>query len=110
MTNERTLEEVLQQYLAENDMYRTEGPKGVNNLEKLVTALGYDSNYSVSVLHAFLEDNAGCIEAMIEWIGTRNVPEWKASIESQLQDTNPEDDDGDTSDGEDQKVSENISA
>lgn len=84
MSTERDMTEVLQQYMDENKMHCMEGTRGVRHLEKLATALGYDSNFSASVLHAFLEDNSGCIEAMVEWIGSRNSPEWKESLESQL--------------------------
>lgn len=57
-----------------NKAYRTEGPQGVRNFAKLAKAIGYSS------IEDFLEDNSGCIEAMVDWIGRQNVPEWKEGL------------------------------
>lgn len=81
---EQDFSQVVDRYIDQNNLTRTEGPAGVRNLEKLVAALGYSADFSASAIHAFLEDNSGCIEAMIEWIRDRNVSEWKESLESQL--------------------------
>jgi len=100
MPAKRDLSDVLAQYMDENKMHCMEGVRGVNAFEKLARALGYDGSWSASTLHAFLEDNSGCIEAMIEWIGSRNNPDWKAALESQISDPaaeEPENDD--TSEG-----------
>lgn len=85
MSTERDMSEVLDQYINENKMYCMEGVRGVNSFDKLVRALGYTDSFAASTIHAFLEDNSGCFEAMIEWIGSRNNPEWKEALESVLQ-------------------------
>jgi hypothetical protein len=84
--DDKDFSEVVMDYIEQNKLTRTEGTTGVRNMEKLVTALGYNANFSASAIHAFLEDNSGCIEAMIEWISSCNVPEWREALESQLRD------------------------
>ena len=84
MLKERDMSEVVDQYMSDNNMHCMEGARGVKQFEKLARALGYSDTFSVSTLHAFLEDNSGCLDAMVEWIkGTRN-PDWKDELESQI--------------------------
>ena len=86
MPTKRDLSELLMQYMGENNMHCMEGTRGVKSFEKLCRALNYSDSFSTSAIHAFLEDNSGCLEAMIEWIGSRNNQEWKEAIKEQLMD------------------------
>ena len=90
MPTQRDLSDVLAQYMDENKMHCMEGTRGVKSFEKLCRALNYSDSFSTSAIHAFLEDNSGCFEAMIEWIGSRNNPEWKAALEDQLEESEEE--------------------
>lgn len=66
----------VQKLVKENGLHRVEGSKGVSNLCKLVSLLGYkDPQYNGSLsegghlgdLMCFLEDNPGAIEAIVTW-------------------------------------------
>lgn len=99
----QNMEDFIDQFLEENKLYRFEGEKGVENLAKVVNALGYKhwqqygqlrGGACVGDILEFLGDNPGAIEAMVEWIKERHSPEWAESIKSKLQ-TVPTDDDED---------------
>lgn len=94
MPAKRDMSEVLQQYMDENKMFCMEGQRGVRYLDKIVRSVGYDDQFSTSAIHAFLEDNSGCIEAIVEWIQSQRNSEWIAMLESQVSDPDeiPEDD------------------
>jgi hypothetical protein len=72
----------LDLYMEQENMYNFEGSRGVRRFEKVVGVLGYRD------LQEFLEDNSGCLEAMLgfvhDWV-ERNS-EWKEALESQLTD------------------------
>lgn len=82
--------EAVDRFLEQENIYSTEGARGVRNLAKLVNALGYSDfnrygqqpgGYALGDIFTFLEDNSGAIEALIEWIKTRRNPsEWLDSI------------------------------
>jgi len=79
MNNE--LSELLDNFLAQKKIYRFEGPQGRENLITIVRALGYRSwnRYDTDqgrALEAFLEDNPGAIEAIVEWIKKQGSQEW----------------------------------
>jgi len=92
-TEERSMNEVVDLYVEQNDLGSSEGWKGVENLCKLVRAMGYkDTQYlgqfnggSIGDLIEFLKDNSGCIDAIVEWIGDSGVPEWKETLEAELE-------------------------
>ena len=77
--------ELIEKYTDQEKMYHFEGGRGVNNFEKIIKVLGYRD------MDGFLEDNSGCLQAMVEWIGTQSNTEWVEAMESVLPD--PEDDD-----------------
>ena len=52
-----------------------EGSRGIENLEALVKVLGYKD------LDAFFEDNSGALDAIVEWIGSESIPEWRRRLE-----------------------------
>lgn len=83
----------LQQYIEQEKMYSNEGSRGVSNLCKIVAAMGYKDPFYQGALSGggktgdlmvFLEDNPGAIDALIEWIDARNVPEWDEALSSEL--------------------------
>ena len=80
------MKNLMEKYLDQNRMYSFEGARGVRFLCKIIGVLGY-SDYS-----DFMEDNPGAIEAIVEWIGDQNCPEWSQLIQSELED---KDEDGD---------------
>ena len=80
-------DEVLQRWQEQEKAYHYEGTQGVDNLEKLCKAIGYTRNgayIGASPIFNFLADNSGAIDAIIEWMGTQNVPEWVAELQNEL--------------------------
>ncbi len=89
---------IVEQFMDQEKLYRTEGRKGVENLCTLCRAIGYkdpqyfgtlSSKASLGDLVNFLEDNSGAIEQLIEFIALnsdRNA-EWQENIASQLYET-----------------------
>lgn len=75
-TNDMDLGEVIDLYMTQEQMYYMEGPTGVKRLTKLTKNM--DSSYNT--LEAFLMDNSGAIEAIVEWIKSQNIPEWKEKL------------------------------
>lgn len=100
----RNLDELIDEYRDLNNITRNEGETGVQNLCRLVRALGYKDpqyfgqfhpNGSYGDLIEFLQDNSGCVEAIVNWIGKQNVPDWKAALEEVLPpDTDADEDEG----------------
>ena len=82
---EKDIGELIEKYTDQEKMYHFEGGRGVNNFEKLIGVLGYRN------MDSFLEDNSGCLEAMIEWLGTQHNDEWIEALEAELPE--PEDED-----------------
>lgn len=83
---EESMEELVDEFIDHKKLHRLEGDRGVENLETLAEALGYDSHpfrYGSSV-EVFLSDNPGAIEAVIEWIKNQNNEDWKENLESHL--------------------------
>ena len=78
--NDKDLGELIDEIMNQEGMYGLEGERGVRNFEKLVSAL--DSNYDS--VREFLADNSGALEALIQWIQTQRVPEWKENLEAKL--------------------------
>ena len=89
--SDRTVSELLDAYMAQEHMTRMEGRTGVENLCEIAAALGYKdlTRYGQLTRKAFLgdlvcmlEDNSGLIEAMVEWIGSRNFKEFREPLEA----------------------------
>jgi hypothetical protein len=82
------MRELIERFMNENRLNRLEGETGVKNLCRLARALGYhDRMYfgqfggaAYGDLINFLEDNPGCCQAIVEWIGRQSVPEWVESL------------------------------
>lgn len=92
------LDRHIEAFCEQNRIYRFDGERGVENLVTILRAIGYnESPYqgnSTAVLVNFLADNSGATEAIINWIGEQNVPEWKEKLEA-VTDTTEEYDDED---------------
>jgi hypothetical protein len=91
----RDLDELLDKFMTQENLYRTEGRRGVENLCTLVHALGYKDPYywgqmssraCLGDLVLFLEDNPGCMEAIHDWIRNQNSPEFAEALKSQVTD------------------------
>jgi hypothetical protein len=98
------LRELMEEFDEEHGTGRAEGRQGVENLCRLVHAIGYkDRQYfgqfhpygSFGDLIEFLEDNSGAIEALREWIAEQDQPEWREEIETYLTEKDEEEEDGD---------------
>ena len=76
----------LELYTDQEKMYSFEGSRGVQRFEQIVKVLGYRN------LTAFLEDNSGAIDAMVEFVSKwadRNS-DWKDALTAELMDNSPE--------------------
>lgn len=87
--------ELIEKYQDKNKIYSFEGSRGERNFEKIVSVLGYRS------MSEFFEDNSGCFEAMIEWLGGQRNPEWIAAMKAEVGGSDDGDEDGE--DGEDRR-------
>lgn len=75
------LTDLIEKYCDLHQFYRFEGSRGVENFERLVRDMGsYGDSFS-SPLRSFFEDNPGAIEAVVEWIMTSQVNEWKENLQ-----------------------------
>lgn len=90
---ERDFDELFDAYMEQNELYRNEGRKGLENLCQVVRGIGYkDPQYygqlsakaSIGDLMCFLEDNSGAIEAILNWIRDTGSSEFKAALEEQV--------------------------
>lgn len=87
----KDVSELLEAYMAQEQMHHMEGRRGVENLCQIAAALGYKdpmywgqltSKATVGDLIMMLEDNSGMIEAMVEWIKSRNFSEFREPLEA----------------------------
>lgn len=68
----------IEKWQDQNKIYSFEGERGERNLEKLIKVLGYRD------LSTFLTDNSGCLEAMLNWIGSQRSPEWIDAMKDEV--------------------------
>lgn len=83
---ERSMTDILNEYLSHNKMFHFEGDTGVERLETLAKDLGYpghDFRFG-SPLEHFLSDNPGAQEAILNWIHEQEIQEWKDNLISEL--------------------------
>lgn len=92
------LSDILEQYLTENRFHHFEGDSGMDRMTKVCEDLGYPGHgfkYGTPI-ESFLSDNPGAMQAILDWVGEQNIPEWRENLESHLS----EDDEDETSDDE----------
>ena len=73
-----TQDELLYEFMDREELYSTEGPKGVQNLGKIIRTIGYDN------IESFLMDNSGVVEEIVNWIAFNEVDDWKAMLRDHL--------------------------
>lgn len=95
MTDDTDLGDLLEQFCVENRINRFEGDSGLENLERVFSALGYKPHgfRFGTLIEAFLSDNPGACDAIIEWIGDQNIREWREKLEAEVEKLPGEDDD-----------------
>jgi len=77
----------IEKYIAQEHV-QFEGYEGVKSLTNLVKLFGYGGSFA-DPLSAFLADNSGALEALVEWISSQSCDEWEESLDDGLR----EDDD-----------------
>jgi len=83
---EKTLDEIVEEYTSFKKMRHFEGDTGMKHLNTLTRDMGYKGHgfeYGSS-LEAFLSDNPGAQEAIVNWIRDQNINDWKEELESCL--------------------------
>lgn len=98
--NELEMCEVMQEFRDQKGIHCVEGSSGVKKLGIILKTLGYTDRFG-SIVEDFLEDNSGCIEAIITWIEENgDGGEWQEAIanECECHDEESEDEDGEKSD------------
>jgi hypothetical protein len=87
--DQASLGDLIDEFSDQEDLYRTENREGVENLCRIVRAIGYKDpqhmgqfhyNGAIGDLITFLEDNPGAIIALRDWIAEQDIPEWKEKI------------------------------
>ena len=87
------MEDQLNAYMEQERMYHVEGETGVAHLAKIVGVLGYDGDHykrDETMIAEFLADNSGAMEAIVNWIGEQNVPEWKENLTNAIREVDDE--------------------
>lgn len=88
-----TLADMIEEFRENEKLHTNEGRRGVENLCRIVHAMGYKDRQYFGQFHQagsygdlinFLEDNSGCVEAILEWISNEDNPEWREAVESHL--------------------------
>ena len=87
-----SLRELISDFMDLNGTHCNEGSRGIENLCKIVRAIGYRDSMNrmqfrgacIGDLLEFFEDNSGAIDAVISWIEEHDNEEWRANIESEL--------------------------
>ena len=81
-------QDVIDEWCGQNRATSLEGDRGLENLNKLAEAIGYEKspwNFG-SPLEVFLSDNPGACEAIFNWIVEHGekTTEWRDLLEGQL--------------------------
>jgi len=80
---------ILSEFLDQKEMYHFEGDSGVENLNKVCSAIGYRAHgfrYGTS-LEVFLSDNPGAQQAILDWIGQHIgiASEWSENLSNEIE-------------------------
>lgn len=74
------MQEALQKYMEMNRMYHLEGGSGVDSMKQIMREVcGYTSGWS-DTMERFFADNPAAVQAIVEWIGDQNNPEWTSNL------------------------------
>ena len=65
---------LLDQLIDQERLYTFEGARGLRNMEKITSVLGYRS------LTDFLQDNSGAVECIYEWIATSRCEDFAEKL------------------------------
>ena len=85
------MQDLMQRYLDANKINSLECESGVRKMEKVMKEVcGYSNDWS-GTMHNFFADNPGAMEAVVEWISSQRVPEWKENLENLVGTTDDED-------------------
>jgi len=87
-----TLSEMLEKFISDNKINLEMNTDG---LEKVCEAIGYKGDMFGNVLENFLRDNSGAQQAIVDWIGEQESPEWKENLESMLEEDEDDEDNED---------------
>jgi len=94
LENELSLADIIEEYVEQEKLYSFDGERGVKNLCRLTRAIGYKDPLHFGQFHQqgaygdlinFLEDNPGAVQAIRQWIEDQDDDEWKANVESELE-------------------------
>lgn len=73
-------DELVDKFLNDNKLYSFEGPSGLRKFIQFVKIL--DPKYNT--IEAFLEDNPGAFEALLNFIINSNIEEWIDNLKAEL--------------------------
>lgn len=100
----KDMAQLLEQYMDQERMHNMEGRKGMEHMCQIAGALGYkDPMYfgqltrkaTVGDLLLMLQDNPGMIEAMLDWLSSKDMPEMRESLAQCVQGGDDEEEDSD---------------
>jgi hypothetical protein len=80
------MNELLEEFMDQEKIHNFEGDSGLKNLEKIIAALGYDPHgfRFGSLIEVFLSDNSAACDALVDFIRTSDVKEWRDELEGNL--------------------------
>lgn len=78
-----TGEEIFQEFIDQERIYRFEGSSGMENLNKVAHACGYRKDQFGSEFDNFLSDNPGVMEAIVNWVND-NADSFVDSIRNEV--------------------------
>ena len=80
--------DLIEKWQDMNKAYHFEGDSGLQKLEDLFKAIGYKGHgfRFGDPIHAFLSDNSGAVEKIIEWLMETigQIPEWEESLRENI--------------------------
>lgn len=89
---QKKFQTLLDQFIKQEKLFSFDGESGVDKFALILNAIGYHegrgygSSGADGVLHEFLVDNPGAIDAMIKFIEEYgdNSPDWKDSLKDSI--------------------------
>lgn len=86
MDEDKSFEDLLDEYQVQEGITHFEGISGLRSLNKICRAIGYQESPfgSGSSVEEFLKDNPGAMCAIIEWLAESDVPSFREELISNL--------------------------